>query len=270
MLIPFNNENKVLNEKPFINYDVQFNLLYRIIEGKELLALKTGKNDVVAVHNPGHEMWIWVDNEISEKRFQDFNEHLAYILNGNDICGISGDPKFILKIADCYKEKFDIDYNRYMSMGAYSCNTVISKKDIEGKIIEATLKHDYIVGEFIAGFKESENKSKMDKDERLLEARNLIKYDNLFLWEVGNEIVAMANIVHKTPKHARISCVYTKKNRRNKGYATALVSEVSLKILKEGLTPMLYVNLENDTAVKVYENIGYKKKGEIDSIMFIY
>ena len=66
MFEPFSKEDKILNKKPFIDSEVQFNLFYCIIEGKELTALKTRDNNGIALQNPGYPMWLWINELLSK------------------------------------------------------------------------------------------------------------------------------------------------------------------------------------------------------------
>ena len=137
-------------------------------------------------------------------------------------------------------------------------------------MVKANLKHTDIVSQYLSDFNESSGGEGIDRERKILEAMEIINNNDLFLWEVDKKIVAMARVVHKTLEYARITSVYTNNNERNNGYASSLVAKLSEKLLEEGLTPMLYANLNNKTAVNVYKNIGYEGCGDVDSVMFIY
>lgn len=49
MFKPFFREDRVLNQEPFLDYEVQFNLFHYIIEEKEVTALKTYDNNASAM-----------------------------------------------------------------------------------------------------------------------------------------------------------------------------------------------------------------------------
>lgn len=81
-----------------------------------------------------------------------------------------------------------------------------------------------------------------------------------------NNVVSMANISHRSMRHARINSVYTPNEQRKNGYASALMAELSFMVLKEGLIPMLYADITNSDSNKVYKSLGYKECGRIDEI----
>ena len=66
MFKPFFREENILNREPFLDYEVQFNLLHYIIEGKELIALKTCDDNAIVLQNPGHAMWLWVNEKLEK------------------------------------------------------------------------------------------------------------------------------------------------------------------------------------------------------------
>lgn len=270
MLSCFKSDSDVLLKKPFKDYDVQFNLFYRISEGNEVLALKTEEDDLIAMCNPGHDMWIWAIQDMAEEKLDIVTNELCDVLNENSISGVSGEPDFISKISKVYEDKFNVECKKYIGMGAYKCTKVILDKYSKGKMVKANLNHTDIVSQYLSDFNESEGKEGIDRERKILEAMEIINNNDLFLWEVDKKIVAMARVVHKTLEYARITSVYTNKNERNNGYASSLVAKLSEKLLEEGLTPMLYANLNNKTAVNVYKNIGYEGCGDVDSVMFIY
>lgn len=74
---PFFREDKVLNQKTFLNYEVQFNLFHYIIEGKEISALKTCDNNAIAIQNPGHAMWLWVNEKLEKSTIDEIINSLC-------------------------------------------------------------------------------------------------------------------------------------------------------------------------------------------------
>ncbi len=78
----------------------------------------------------------------------------------------------------------------------------------------------------------------------------------------------MAAVANRSPRHARIGYVYTPPQERKKGYASALVAQVSRMVSEEGLVPTLYADVENPDSNKVYRGIGYQDAGVIREIGF--
>lgn len=78
----------------------------------------------------------------------------------------------------------------------------------------------------------------------------------------------MANIAHRSARHARMNAVFTAHNYRKKGFASALVAQQCMMLQKEGLLPMLYADIENPDSNKVYKNIGFVEVGKIAELSF--
>ena len=89
------------------------------------------------------------------------------------------------------------------------------------------------------------------------------------LWEDGGEVVSLSGWGGPTPNGIRIGPVYTPPERRGRGYATALVAELSQALLDRGRRfCFLYTDLANPTSNAIYERIGYGKIAESAMVAF--
>lgn len=104
MFKPFFREDKVLNQETFLNYEVQFNLFHYIIEGKEVIALKTCDNNAIAIQNPGHAMWLWVNEKLEKSIIDEIIKSLCNHLKYSKLCSISAKPEFAMMFADEYSK----------------------------------------------------------------------------------------------------------------------------------------------------------------------
>lgn len=266
MFTQFVNGEGILNKKPFLDYEVQFNLFHRIIEGKELIALKTKDSNVIAMQNPGHAMWIWVNEVLQESEVNNVVNSLCNIVKDKNISEISGQVEIVKRIAKQYSNLFGLSYKVSMGMQSYKCSKVIRPQNVQGNLIKAELCHVAIVAEYCKGFVFDSFGKIVTKESQVSGAERLVKSGNLFLWQLNNNVVSMANISHRSIRHARINSVYTPNEQRKNGYASALIAELSFMVLKEGLIPMLYADITNPDSNKVYKSVGYKECGRIDEI----
>jgi hypothetical protein len=86
-----------------------------------------------------------------------------------------------------------------------------------------------------------------------------IRLKRTFFWVVDGEIVSITNAVRPQVKGICISGVYTPPEHRRKGYARALVAEVSKEMLSRGYElANLFTDLSNPTSNKIYQEVGYK------------
>lgn len=80
------------------------------------------------------------------------------------------------------------------------------------------------------------------------------------LWEDDGRPVSVTGFGSPTPTGMRIGPVYTPPELRGRGYASALVAEVSQAHLDAGRRfCFLYTNLANPTSNKIYVEIGYER-----------
>lgn len=91
----------------------------------------------------------------------------------------------------------------------------------------------------------------------------------LALWEDGGAPVALAGAGNPTPHGIRIGPVYTPPANRGRGYASALVAELSQRQLASGRRfCFLYTDLANPTANHIYQTIGYRQVAEAEVYRF--
>ncbi len=90
-------------------------------------------------------------------------------------------------------------------------------------------------------------------------AAHAIKSRSRYFWIVDGEPVSMAGASGSTPSGIRINWVYTPNSLRGCGYASALVAQLSQKMLDEGRKfCFLYTDLSNPTSNSIYQKIGYR------------
>jgi predicted GNAT family acetyltransferase len=90
----------------------------------------------------------------------------------------------------------------------------------------------------------------------------------LYFW-VDGAPVSMAGYTGPTPHGIRVGPVYTPPELRGRGYASALVAQMSQALLDGGRSfCFLFTNLANPTANHIYEQIGYEPVVDMDVYTF--
>jgi len=85
----------------------------------------------------------------------------------------------------------------------------------------------------------------------------------LWFWDDGGEPVSLAGFGAPTPTGIRIGPVYTPPEHRRRGYARALVADLSAEMLRRGCRAcFLYTDLSNPTSNRIYAEIGYRRVGD--------
>jgi predicted GNAT family acetyltransferase len=106
-------------------------------------------------------------------------------------------------------------------------------------------------------------------DEGAVEHRLGAGNAGILLWEDAGP-VSLAAYGGPTPTGIRIGPVYTPPEHRGRGYATALVAELSARLLAEGRRfCFLYTDLANPTANAIYKRIGYVRVNDSKELAFV-
>jgi ribosomal protein S18 acetylase RimI-like enzyme len=91
--------------------------------------------------------------------------------------------------------------------------------------------------------------------------KKLIKDRNVYGIFQEGQLVASATVmkIEDLPEVALISSLFTHPQHRNKGYGSAVISAAIKETLKKSKWVTLYVRSSNETAIKLYQKIGFKK-----------
>ena len=85
-----------------------------------------------------------------------------------------------------------------------------------------------------------------------------IETGRLFFWEVDGERVHLTGASPPTYGVSRIGPVFTPREHRGRGYASAAVARVSQQILDIGARPCLFTDRANPVSNAIYRAIGYE------------
>jgi len=93
--------------------------------------------------------------------------------------------------------------------------------------------------------------------ERTIEFGN---YEGIF---IDNELAAMAGQRTQPRPYIEVSAVCTHPDHHGKGYAGKLITSQICQIIAQSCTPFLHVRSDNDTAIKLYQKLGFDIRTEI-------
>jgi predicted GNAT family acetyltransferase len=89
------------------------------------------------------------------------------------------------------------------------------------------------------------------------------------LWDDADATVSLSGFGGETPTGVRIGPVYTPPALRRRGYASALVAELSRRLLDSGRAYcFLYTDLANPTSNRIYQDVGYERV--CDSAAYVF
>ncbi|MDG0814541.1 GNAT family N-acetyltransferase [Cohnella rhizosphaerae] len=174
-----------------------------------------------------------------------------------------------MAFAQAYSADKGAEFRLHMALESYHCPSVTPSQRVRGGRARPAEERDLRkVAAYFAGFAQEAQGAYVEADSQLQAASGAIASGNLFVWEMEGVVVSMAKIAHRSPRHGRINAVYTPPDSRNRGFAGALVAELSAKLLREGLMPMLYTNAANPISNRAYRNVGFIAVGSITDIKF--
>lgn len=91
-----------------------------------------------------------------------------------------------------------------------------------------------------------------------------IHRERLYVWEDGGRPVSMAAWAGKTPSGVRINFVYTPRELRGKGYATACVAWLTRQQLSSGNAfCWLYTDRSSAAGATIFKRIGYRPVSDV-------
>ena len=89
-----------------------------------------------------------------------------------------------------------------------------------------------------------------------------------WVWLERGSVVFKAELSAWTPEAVQIQGVYTHPGKRRRGVASAALSYVCRTILQQVPVCSLYVNHQNETALRLYARLGFRRAGDFASVFY--
>lgn len=174
------------------------------------------------------------------------------------IPGLIGDRKLVTELSGHLSSLTGVTATVEMKQCLYKLKKVKRKIVSQGKL-RALREEDFFVSEWVYEFCKDANLP-IAMDEAGTKAAELIAKGRLMGWEIGGEIVSMANATRPTKRNITVNFVYTPVRHRKKGFASDCVAALSQMMLDQGYqSTSLYTDLSNPTSNKIYQEIGYEQ-----------
>jgi uncharacterized protein len=190
----------------------------------------------------------------------------------DDPPGVLGAQPEVDAFARAWSERTGVTLELRVAQGLYALEQVQPVPAAAGRMRLQEAADTEVLVDWLLAFEAEALPSPSGDEER---ARRIVAHRldaeraGFMLWEDG-EVVSVSGFGGETPHGIRIGPVYTPPERRGRGYATALVAELSSKLLAEGRRwCFLYTDLANPTSNAIYERIGYVRVCESAEIAFV-
>jgi uncharacterized cupin superfamily protein len=186
--------------------------------------------------------------------------------------GVVGPPATCETFARIWKKMSGHNYKLGMAQKIYQLDEVTLPLNLTGQLIQATEAHTILTGQWLYEFYcESLPHEHITLEKSTEQAIQKIKNGEVYLWQnKSGELVSMNFVGRPTANGISVSAVYTPKNHRRMGFASAVVAKTSEKMLLNGRKfCVLYTDLSNPTSNKIYQQIGYKEVASSKQIVFV-
>ena len=227
------------------------------------LILSDDKDCLMTQDSPTEPMWIWTSQTISDESLEEMIFSLSALRTEENLRAIVSKKQ----IAKLISLAFENEIERKQRILVYELKTLQPAK-AEGKCIPGAEVEPDIAGDLIA-LMMKENGEELSAVRRNSLGTAFSQSPDSFAWrtETG-EIASIARIARLGNRYAEVHTVITEPKLRNHGYAQALLTEISLLILSEGLTPMLYADRDYLPSNAVYRKIGFSVKDQLTAVRF--
>lgn len=115
----------------------------------------------------------------------------------------------------------------------------------------------------------AESPRPMDPSSLVALSERMLESGDLFVWEDGEELVAMGGFGRETPHGLVVNMIYVPPNRRGRGFAGALTTGLMAEATGRGKSfCCLYSEFRSSVRTNLYERIGFRLAGEFTERAF--
>lgn len=216
-------------------------------------------NTIVAVAlrtPPHHPIIVCNTNDRCQKEM----ELLARVLIDEqpDIAGVAGRVPAVQFCAEAMAAYSKRSAVIAMQMRLYKATKIVPATPCQGGARLATLADADILTVWTQKFSQETLQTPMAEQKIQSMVADRILRGEISVWDNGS-VVSMAAKVRSTRTTASVASVYTPKEYRGHGYATANVAALSQQLLATGYsTCVLFTDTANPTSNAIYQRIGYQ------------
>ncbi len=181
--------------------------------------------------------------------------------------GVVGPVDLSKRFVHEYAGLHGLNYDLVMAERIHECVAVTPPPAVVGRLVRADESHKQLLIDWWRAFRQETLPSEPDTAEASVTRDLAATAGGIWLWLVDGEPVSVAGARGRTPNGIRVGPVYTPPEHRRKGYAAALVAQVTQLLLDEGRkTVFLFTDLANPTSNALYYRLGYR--GVADRSMY--
>jgi GNAT superfamily N-acetyltransferase len=187
------------------------------------------------------------------------------VLAGERLIGVVGPPPMSRAFAERWVAVHGGTWEIGLDERVFQLDEVIPPRPTDGAARRALPADRELVSQWVIDFaREALPRNDQERLAESVDGWTEMTGRTIYLWEAPDEAgrprsVSLTGVSGATPHGIRIGPVYTPPAFRGRGYASALVAQVSQAQLDAGRRfCFLYTDLANPTSNKIYQAIGYR------------
>jgi len=191
--------------------------------------------------------------------------------SGSTIPGVTGPIDEVRALAELWCGLRGLVSRLAVAERIYRLERVVPPTGVPGRVRLATAEDRDLLVEWVDAFLvEALERRSLEEAAILVDRSFRAGTRTWYLWEDGGRPVSVAASAGPTPNGIRIGPVYTPRELRRHGYASAVTAAASQAELDHGRRfVFLFTDLSNPTSNKIYQQIGYEPVIDVDQIAFV-
>ncbi|MFN8224510.1 MAG: GNAT family N-acetyltransferase [Gaiellales bacterium] len=193
---------------------------------------------------------------------------LAAAIDG--IPGVTGPQPEVGEFARAWEARTGGNARVLREEAVHTLGSLDPAPPVAGRMHDATVADLELLLEWVIAFAAEaagERVPAVERHRASLQHRLESSSGGVVLWRLPDgRPVSLAGYGGRTPEGIRIGPVYTPPPERGHGYASALVSTLTTRLLTKHRFCFLFTDLANPTSNRIYARLGYERVGDIDEI----
>jgi len=194
----------------------------------------------------------------------------ALIKKNISLPGVNGPIPAVDAFAEVWAKEKKVELKLGLNLRLFELRKVIMPAMPSGTWREARFEDENLLCQWLDEFGDEavphDPKTTMESLHEFV--RMKIENKSMFLWVDNGEGVCLVATSRETDKETWIEPVYTPKCFRCRGYAGALIANVSQRIIDRGKIALLFTDLANSTSNSIYQKVGYRSLADFRHIIF--
>jgi predicted GNAT family acetyltransferase len=224
---------------------------------------------LAVVQTPPHNLILHVPSGVSKTDLDEALDQLGRQLeqDGTSVPGVLGRSEVARAFAAFWSHRTGCQTKPGMRERAYELRKVILPAGVPGRMRKAVDADTALVVEWTNAFS-MEIFGHVEGEVTPEEAGRRVRA--MYLWEdETGRVVSLAGSTRETPHGASVGPVYTPRELRGHGYASACVAALSQTLLDSGKAfCALFTDLANPISNHIYQEIGYRPLCDFEEHLF--